>query len=283
MIKKVSKITFILLLSLFSFYYTEKSIDLVRNQDPIMKQIKTTDEKYKTPAVDAKITGNTIIPGKSGKEIDYEETYTKMKQYGNYNEALTILKEVKPTISIEDHYDKFIVGGYTERKSVALVFKVETKSPIEIISILNNKQAQATFFLDGMFLENNHELVSKMSPHQLELLSYNSEYDQINFSSSKSYLETLTNRALKYCYSEYDREDIITLCQKLNMHTIIPTIQVEKNPYQTVKDRLQNSAIISLPLTEQTTSELPIIIDYIRQRGYKLETLESILTETSEK
>ena len=147
MIKKLIKALPILLLSVFSFYYTDKSIELVRNQDPIMKQIKSTDEKYNVSAINAKIEGNTIIPGKTGKEIDYEASYTKMKQYGNYNEILTELKEVKPTISIDDHYDKFIISGYQEKKSVALIFKVETKSPLEILSILNNKQTKATFFI----------------------------------------------------------------------------------------------------------------------------------------
>lgn len=283
MIKKFIKIIPILLLSLFSFYYTEKSIELVKNQDPIMKQIKTTDPKYNVSAVNAKIEGNTIIPGKTGKEIDYETSYTKMKQYGNYNEVLTELKEVKPTISIEDHYDKFIISGYQEKKSVTLIFKVDTKSPIEIVNILNNKQTKATFFIDGVYLEENYNEISNMTNHQLELLSYNNDYDELLFSGSKDYLETLTNKKLQYCYSEYDKEEVITLCQKLKMHTIIPTIQVTSNPYQTIKERLNNSAIISIPISEQTINELPIIIDYIKQRGYKIETLESLLSESYEK
>ena len=283
MIKKLMKISSILLLSIFSFYYTEKSIEIVRNQDPIMKKIKNTDDKYNISAVNAKIEGNTIIPGKTGKTIDYESSYTKMKQYGNYNEILIELKDVKPTISVEDHYDKFIISGYYEKKSVALIFKVDTKNPTDILNILNKNETKATFFIDGVYLETNYNEIQNLKQHQLELLSYNNDYDELHFSSSKSYLETLTNKKLKYCYSEYDKKEVITLCEKLKLHTIIPTIQVKSSPFKEIKEQLRNSAIISIPISEITKQELDTTIKYIKSRGYKLETLDELLNENYEK
>ena len=283
MLKKIVKISSILLLSIFSFYYTNKSIDLIRNQDPIMDKIKSTEKKYSIKAVNAKIKDNTIIPGKTGKKIDYEKSYTKMKQYGAYNETLTTLKDVKPVVSIDDYYDKFIISGNTEKKSVALIFKVEDKSPKDIVSILNNKNISATFFIDGLYLENNVKEITMMTNFELEVLSYNSDYDELYFSSSKDYLESLTNRTLKYCYSEYDQEEVINVCQKLNMHTIIPTIKINNSLYQEIKDKLTNSAIISISLTSQNINELPTTIDYIKTRGYNFETLESLLNENVDK
>lgn len=283
MIKKSIHVILILLLAAFSFYYTNKSIELVREQDPIMKQIKTTDEKYNVEAVNAIIEDNTIIPGLVGKTIDYEESYNKMKQYGVYNEVLTTLKEVKPEVSIEDYYDKFIVSGNPEKKSVALIFKVEKTSPSEIVKILNNKEVEATFFIDGYYLENNYAEISTMTNHELELLSYNSDYDELYFSSSKDYLETITKQKLKYCYSDYDKEEVINLCQKLNMHTVLPTIKINSNTFQEVKDKLTNSAIISIPLSSQTTKELSTTIDYIKSRGYRLTTLEDLISESVDK
>ena len=283
MIKKIIKISSILLLTIFSFYYTNKSIDLIRNQDPIMDQIKNTEKKYNVKAVNAEIKENTMIPGKTGVVIDYEKTYTKMKQYGAYNETLTTLKNVKPEISIDDYYDKFIISGNTEKKSVALIFKVEDKSPKEVTSILNNKNIKATFFIDGLYLENNVKEITSMTNFELEVLSYDSQYNELYFSSSKDYLESLTNRTLKYCYSEYDQEEVINLCKKLNMHTIIPTIKINNYLYQEIKDKLTNSAIISISLTTQNINELSTTIDYIKTRGYKFETLESLLNEKFDK
>ena len=283
MIKKSLKVISILLLSVFSFYYTNKSIELVRLQDPIMKTIKSTEEKYEIPAVDAVITENTIIPGKTGKTIDYDESYNKMKQYGSYNEVLTTLKEVKPTVSVEDYYDKFIISGNPEKKSVTLVFKVEKTSPSSIVKILNNKDVPATFFIDGYYLENNYTEISTMTNHELELLNYNGDYDELYFSSSKDYLESITKTELKYCYSDYDKEEVINLCQKLNMHTILPTIKINSNLFQEVKSKLTNSAIISIPISTQTENELSTTIDYIKSRGYTITTLKSLIDESVDK
>lgn len=283
MLKKITRITFILLLSIFSFYYTNKSIELVREQDPIMKKIRNTDNKYNVQPVNAEIKDNTIIPGLTGKEIDYTKTYTKMKQYGTYNEVLTTLKEVTPTISVDDYYDKYIISGNPIKRSVALVFKVEKTSPLEIINILNNNNAKATFFIDGYYLENNSKEISNIVSHELEILNYNGDYDEIYFSSSKDYLESLTNKKLKYCYSDYDKEEVILLCQKLKMHTIVPTIQINNSLFKEIKEQLTNSAIISIPISKNTKDELDTTLKFIKSRGYKLETLEELLNENLEK
>lgn len=283
MFKKLIRVTFILLLSVFSFYYTNKSIELVREKDPIMKTIKSTDEKYNIEAVNAEIKDNTIIPGLSGKEIDYEKTYTNMKQYGTYNEILTTLKDVEPTISVDDYYDKYIIGGNPIKRSISLVFKVEKNSPKEIINILKNNNVSATFFIDGIYLENNTEEVVSMNNHELELLNYNGDYDEIFFSSSKDYLESLTNKKLKYCYGEYEKEEVITLCKKLKLHTIIPTININNSLFKEIKEKLTNSAIISIPISENTKKELDTTIKYIKSRGYSLKTLEDLLSENLEK
>ena len=53
--KKVIQVISVTLLMLFSFFYTNKSIELIRENDPIMKQIKETNMKYKVDPVNATI------------------------------------------------------------------------------------------------------------------------------------------------------------------------------------------------------------------------------------
>ena len=147
----------IIVLLLFSFFYTNKSISIIRNQDPLMKEIIKNKNKFEIKSVNAIVKENTIIPGKQGKEVDLEKTYTKMKQYGTYNEALTVLKETKPTISIDDNYDKLITSGNKENKNISLIFKVEKDTNInKLLSILNYHNIQVTFFIDGLYIENNN-------------------------------------------------------------------------------------------------------------------------------
>lgn len=279
MIKKICKIMVILALTLFSFYYTDKSIELIRQNDPIMEEIKNKLEKYNVNATNAKIVDKTIIPGKTGKEIDYEKTYNKMKQYGAYNEVLTVMKEVKPTISIDNNYDKYIIRGNEEKKCVALVFKVEHQSPKEIVKILKEENINATFFISSNYTENNYDEVASMTKFQLELLNNNYINDELNFLTNKEYLQTITNKDLKFCYTENQDENILNICQKQKMHTIIPTILINNKPYEEIKEKLVNSAIISIPISTSTIKELKIIVNYIKTRGYKFETLSSLLSE----
>ena len=134
--QKLVQVAIVLVLVLFSFYYTNKTIDIIRSTDPLMKQIKEQSKKYQIPAENAKMEGNKITPGKNGKEVDYEQSYEKMKRYGTYNESLTVFKETTPAISIEDTYDKYVIGGNDSKKEVALVFPIDnTKDPTEIIKI----------------------------------------------------------------------------------------------------------------------------------------------------
>ena len=210
--KKIIQVLTVLILMLFSFFYTNKSIELVRENDPLMKKIKATTEKYKVAAIDAKIIGNKIIPGKTGKEIDYQKSYTKMIQYGSYNEVLTTFKEVTPTISIDDYYDKYIVQGNSENKALSLVFKTNTTTNLQdVVNILNSKNIPGTFFVDGLLLENNTRLFETMTNHELELLSYDNKYDQIYFESAINYLNSLTKTSPKYYYAEYDQKPLSQL------------------------------------------------------------------------
>ena len=270
----------IIILLLFSFFYTNKSISIIRNQDPLMKEIIKNKNKFEIKSVNAIVKENTIIPGKQGKEVDLEKTYTKMKQYGTYNEALTVLKETKPTISIDDNYDKLITSGNKENKNISLIFKVEKDTNInKLLSILNYHNIQVTFFIDGLYIENNN--INNLSNHQIELLSYNNTIDEITFSSALSYLSYKTNKSPKYCLE--DNNNIINICKKLKLHTISPTIKIKKDPYKELKNNLSNSSIILVPINNQIYESLSTSILYIKSKGYNFLTLSDLLSENLEK
>lgn len=270
----------IILLLLFSFFYTNKSISIIRNQDPLMKEIINNKSKFEIKSVSAIIKDNTIIPGKNGKEVDLEKTYTKMKQYGTYNESLTVFKETKPTISIEDNYDKLITSGNKDYKNMSFIFKVEKDTNLnKLLSILNYHNIQVTFFIDGLYIENND--LNNLSNHQIELLSYNNTIDEITFTSALSYLSYKTKKSPKYCLE--DNNNIINLCKNINLHTVKPTIIIEKDPYKEIKNNLKNSSIILIPINNYIYDNLSTSILYIKSKGYNFLTLSDLLSENLEK
>ena len=279
---KVYKVIIAIFLVVFSFFYTEKVIYFIRERDPIMKNIKKSEKDYKIDPINATIKDNKIVPGVNGKTIDYDNSYKKMKKYGTYNESLTVFKEELPTISIDDYYDKYISQGSGINNDVSLVFEVKKNDNItNILSILKENNATATFFIDGLFLENNNSLVTSMAEegYEIEILNYDNKYDELYFSSSLNTLNTITNLKPKYCFAKYDSKEVLELCSKLELHTIIPTIMTGNYPYKDVKAKLSKGSIIGFSINSSTEIELSTVINYIKQKGYVINTLDSLLSE----
>ena len=280
--KKVGEALLVIIALLFSFYYTEKAIVILESNDPIMKEIKENKVNSEEKAINAKIVNNTIVPGYNGLKVNLEESFKKMKNYGSYNESLLVFDEVSPSISIDDYYDKYISSGNGVTTDIALIFTIEDSTYLEkLINIIDSTSISATFFIDGTVLEENYSMFSNLNKekYELELLSYDKSYDEMLFKNSLYKLETISGSAPKYCYADYDREEVLNLCNSLSMHTIIPTLKLDENIYASVKGNLRNGSIIKVNLSDSNLSELNILINYIKQRGFTLVTLDTLLNE----
>ena len=281
--KKIYPVILTLLLIYFSFSYTNKVVGLIKSKDPIMVKIEKEKENYEVKAVNAKVDNKNVIPGKNGKVVNESESFKKMKSYGEYNDELYVFDEVEPTVSMDDYYDKYISLGRNDSNKVSIVFKVEKNDSLEdVLNILKNNNVNAAFFLDGVFLNNNKDIISKAIKHgnEIEVLSYDSSYDKVFFEDSLHKLFNLTKKEPKFCYADYDRKEVLLLCDRLGLHTIIPTINTSINSFSLIKDKLQSGSIISL---KSNSNNLNTIINYIKQRGYNLVTLENLLLEQLEK
>ena len=273
---------FVSLLVLFSFYYTEKAIVLLESNDPLMKEIKNKGESREEEAINAKVEGDYLIPGYNGLVIDLDESFTKMKGYGSYNDALLVFEEVEPNISIDDYYDKYISSGNGISTNISLVFTVDNSSYTDnLLNILKEMKVIGTFFIDGEYIDKNTSFVTDavVNGNEVEVLSYNNNYDELLFKASIDKVKTLTSTTPKYCYATYDNEEILNLCSKLSMHTIIPTLKLDSNIYSSAKGNLRSGSIISVKLTESNIAELKVLINYIKQRGFTLVTLDTLLNE----
>ena len=280
--KKVLEALLVVLALLFSFYYTEKAVIILESNDPIMKEIKENGKSKEEEAIDAKVVDNTLIPGYNGLKINLEESFKKMKNYGSYNQSLLVFEEISPTISIDDYYDKYISSGNGVNTDVALIFTLEDSNYLnKLIDVLNSTSINSTLFIDGTVLENNITIFSNLDKekYELELLSYDKSYDEMLFKNSLYKLETISNKHPKYCYASYDNEEVLNLCNNLSMHTIIPTLKLEENIYASIKGNLRNGSIIYVKLSDSNLSSLNILINYIKQRGVTLVTLDTLLNE----
>ena len=152
--KSIVKLLGLLVLIGFSFFYTDKVIEVIREEDEVMIKIKEEKDRYYVKPIDAIVSGNTIIPGIKGREVDVDGSYKKMKEQGIYNDKLFVFDEIKPKIRLEDYQDKFIISGNKNKKMVSLVFSIDSSRYLEQVDkILNNKNLQVSY-VNG-FLEDN--------------------------------------------------------------------------------------------------------------------------------
>ncbi|MBR2678170.1 MAG: hypothetical protein IKE63_02015 [Bacilli bacterium] len=267
------KVLFFLLIIL-TFISSSIIINSLKEKDPLMIEIKNKKSKYKTKAINAEIIGNSIISGVYGKDIDYNKTYHKMKVYGTYNESLTCFKEVKPTISIEDNYDKYLIGSANSNRKIALIFTGNNLD--KVIPILEREQIQGTFFIDENNITNSKLLKSN---HEFELLSYHNTYDESLFKTAVDYIENTTKNKCNYCYTVSDNDKLLNLCKKLKLHTVKPTIEINNNLLHRVKNNLDKGNIISIKVNNYTLKELNTTIKYLKNKGYSFVTLDNLLIE----
>ena len=161
--KKIIKTVGILTLIGFSFFYTDKVIEVVREEDEIMIELENNKEVYQVEPVDASIVSNTIIPGLNGRTVNIEESYKNMKSRGIFNNNLIIYDTISPNISVRSNKDKFIILGNNNKQMVSIVFLLNSnKNLSKIEEILNTKGIIANYFVDYKYLINN--LQSKKLP-----------------------------------------------------------------------------------------------------------------------
>ena len=275
----MKKIIFLMLLSVFSMYYTNFSINLLRQKDPIMQEIKEKKANYEEKYIDAKIVDNTIIPGKYGKKVNVNKSYSNMERYGAYNEILTVMEEVKPSISIEDTFDKYIEKGNNSKKDVSLIF-IYDDNISKINNIIQKKHIPINIFIDGIDLEESKSIIKKAN-YQIELLSYDNKYEENTFKTSLSYLKSLTNKDPHFCYTETINNNLLNLCSKEKLHTIKPYLVIDNNLINNLKRNLTNGIIITIKSSSSNIYDLDSAIDYIINKGYDIVTLDTLIDENS--
>ena len=106
---------------IFSFYLSDKITSLAINKNPIMEQINETSKTLTVMGTNATIEDNTIIPGISGKKVDKEASFFKMKEFGAFNEMFLVYENIKPNISLEDNKDKIIIQGNKGLRQVSII------------------------------------------------------------------------------------------------------------------------------------------------------------------
>ncbi len=267
-----------------SFFCTNQIAIVVKDMDNLMIEIKESSNDYNVSSIDGIIIDNTIVPGINGLEVDYNKSYTKMKPYGIFDANLLEYKESYVNNRLKDNLDKFIIGGNSNKRNIALVFLVDNIDNInKVLSILKDSNVEATFFLDGNYLENNLDILETLNNnnHTVGNFSYNYDYTNPSYVWIDTIVKRLTNQTNSYCIAKNKEQEIIDVCKLYNSYTITPTIYTEKTPLYTIRKSIKSGSIIVMPISDTIENELEIIVSSINSMGYNLVNLENLLDESN--
>ncbi len=278
--KKIFQIVGLISLVCFSFFVTEKTATVVNNMDEIMIRIKTEKDEYKLENKNAMIEGNTIIPGISSRKVNINKSYKNMKNNGYYDENLYVYDYTLPDISLADNLDKYIIKGNPSKRMVSLIFMVSSDNDInEILTIINNYNIKATFFVDTTWFTGNNNLIEEMIKKGHNVNIFMNNYTDPDFDWIDMVLKKINKQKNGFCYGLEDNDDNINSCKVKGNYTIRPTVISENTPLQDIKTKLESGALLSLKVNQRVKKELSTIIIYIKSKGYKITNLEEHILE----
>lgn len=277
MLKKIFKISAVLLLVGFSFFYTEKVTLIARNSDPIMMAIKKEESNKKVSNVNPVINNDEYIMGINGCEIDVDKSYSKMRNVGEFKEELIVMKE---TSNDKDLTDKYVIGGNNKEKKVSLIFIVNKDIDSNLTNYINDKNLKVNYFIDGKYLEENMITVKFLSENSnIYYLGENEEYSDENMLYHNNLISMNGSNEPKYCFTSDKDNNTLKLCNDYDMVTIKSDI-IKDNIYKRIKDKLNNGVIFAID--SDNIDEIKVSINYILSKGYNIISLEDLLSEKNE-
>ena len=278
--KRIIKFTGLLTLILFSFFYTDKVVEVIRENDNLMIELEQVSDNYKVNAINGIISGDTIKPGINGKKVNIEKSYKQMKEKGIFDENLIKYDKIVPKINMSHNQNKYIIGGNKERNMVSIVFILDNKKYLKKVEDLSiSKDVMINYFVTYDYLVDNSTNITKMTNSEFYNYGSDGEYSPDNILFANNLISRITDNEAIYCLTKYKNEKVLNLCSENNLYTILPNIIVKNDPYSEIKKSLASGSIILMEMDNDSTTELGIIVDYIRGKGYDVVGLSKMLSE----
>lgn len=245
------------LIMVFSFYYTEKIALIVLNKNPLMLQINEEKINYEEQFVNATITGDYIIPGINGLEVNARESFYNMQELNAFNKYYLVYEQIKPDISVMDNKDKIINKGNNKLNQISIILSEES----EISEYLKNNLYKASLLVNNETYraDNYFEVINN------EIEGFKSLENNLNLNKENKHMCVINEK-------NYD------ICMRSKNFLIEPTFILSSNNYIDVKNNLDRGNIILIDNTAKL-SDVKLLLKEIKYKDYKLVYLSEIISE----
>lgn len=266
---------------LFSFVYTDKVFSSAKEANPVMKEITDYKKKNNVKPIEPTIKDDEIILGYAGISVNVNKSYDNMKKESKFDKEKIVYDTNLPDKTINNNYSYYIKKGNGKVNAVSLIFKVSGNANVsKILKRLNSIGINATFFVDGLWLENNIDSAFKMVNYGNDIynLGYDEKYDKNMIQVTNKLIESITLKDSTYCLNN-DKNDVEKeVCAKKKMYSLLPTMT--DPTISELKSDLDKGIIISYDVNMLDINTLSVIIKTITSRGYSIKPLENIFTES---
>ena len=243
--KKYGKYILFSLLVLLSFYTTNKTANLVRNQDPILKEIRNISLEKKEDFVNAVIQDDYIIPGMYGSVVDELKSLSKMKEQDVFNNLYLVSQPIKPDISLSDNLDKIIIKGNSKKQQVSFVIDENSSKKIKDYLVKNSIKASLLITKDNF--------------------SKDSYFEQINndFKNYKELDKTLKKNKINTNICVLDNNNSnLKFCKSKKKYLVKPGMFLDNANIIEIKTKLDSGSIIYI----KDATYLDCLVEYIKSK-----------------
>lgn len=257
-LKKYGKYILFSLLVLLSFYTTNKTANLVRNQDPILKEIRNISLEKKEDFVNAVIQDDYIIPGMYGSVVDELKSLSKMKEQDVFNNLYLVSQPIKPDISLSDNLDKIIIKGNSKKQQVSFVIDENSSKKIKDYLVKNSIKASLLITKDNF--------------------SKDSYFEQINndFKNYKELDKTLKKNKINTNICVLDNNNSnLKFCKSKKKYLVKPGMFLDKTNIIEIKTKLDSGSIIYI----KDATYLDCLVEYIKSKDLKIVPLSQLISE----
>lgn len=256
--KKYGKYILFSLLVLLSFYTTNKTANLVRNQDPILKEIRNISLEKKEDFVNAVIEDDYIIPGMYGSVVDELKSLSKMKEQDVFNNLYLVSQPIKPDISLSDNLDKIIIKGNSKKQQVSFVIDENSSKKIKDYLVKNSIKASLLITKDNF--------------------SKDSYFEQINndFKNYKELDKTLKKNKINTNICVLDNNNSnLKFCKSKKKYLVKPRMFLDNANIIEIKTKLDSGSIIYI----KDATYLDCLVEYIKSKDLKIVPLSQLISE----
>jgi peptidoglycan/xylan/chitin deacetylase (PgdA/CDA1 family) len=196
--------------------------------------------------------------------INIEKSYNRMKKIRKFDKNLIVFKE----------------KNNTDNTFVSIIVELSDTSYVDdILQMSKNKDVNITFFVNKNIFDNNIEIIKRIlkSGNNIELSSFKYSIYEVN--RYNSIIKLISDDKLSFCLVDNKNNSLINKCKDNHLEPILSSIDIKDDLYNRIKNVLQTGIIIKINNKKNNIKELSATINYIKQKGYKIVSLNKLFNK----